>query len=226
MMIWEVIHSKPPLGALHNPDCLSERGQVPLPSTHCCWKLVGVPVHVDFQLWRPSVLVPNKTYLSKQCSFKVDPGRLLVAWPSLYSLGSKKWQRTPNETACLHKSCLQNYCYFWFFWRIQKLLLSNCFQAKFNQISNQPLILNFLLWVILLFYPADCPLPAPLCRFILPIVRENTPGLTSTSEGSSSLSWNWAAQNPILDLMFKQTQVYMLKNNTFIWWWLMVVPYS
>ena len=130
-----------------------------LPSTHCCWKLVGVPLHVDFQLWRPSVLIPNKTYL--QCSFKVDPGRLLVAWPSLYSLGSKNWQRTPNETACLHKSCLQNYCYFWFFWRIQKLLLSNCFQAKFNQISNQPLILNFLLWVILLFYPADCPLPPP-----------------------------------------------------------------
>ena len=119
IMIWEVIHSKPPLGALHNPDCLSERGQVPLPSTHCCWKLVGVPVHVDFQLWRPSVLVPNKTYLSKQCSFKVDPGRLLVAWPSLYSLGSKNWQRTPNETACLHKNCLQNYCCFWFFWRIQ-----------------------------------------------------------------------------------------------------------
>ena len=161
IMTWEVIHSKPPLGALHNPDCLSERGQVPLPSTHCCWKLVGVPVHVDFQLWRPSVLVPNKTYLSKQCSFKVDPGRLLVAWPSLYSLGSKNWQRTPNETACLHKSCLQNYCCFWFFWRIQKELLSNCFQAKFNQISNQPLILNFLLWVILLFYPADCPLPPP-----------------------------------------------------------------
>ena len=229
IMIWGVINSKPLLGALHNPDCMSERGQVPLPSTrqgphlalkkfqqqvgwgarlpstHCCWKLVGVPLHVDFQLWRPSVLVPNKTYLSKQCSFKVDPGRLLVAWPSLYSLGSKNWQRTLNETACLHKSCLQNYCCFWFFWRIQKILLSNCFQAKFNQISNQPLILNFLLWVILLFYPADCPLPlpAPLCRFILPIVRENTPGLTSTSEGSSSLSWNWAAQNPVVDLIIK-----------------------
>ena len=102
------------------------------------------------------------------------------------------------------------YCCFWFFWRIQNFVLSYCLQAKFNQISNQPLILNFLLWVILLFYPADCPLPLPLpapwCRFILPIVRENTPGLTPNSEGSSSLSWDWAAQNPVVDKIFKQTQ--------------------
>ena len=77
---------------------MSERGQVPLPSTrqgphlalkkfqqqvgwgarlpstHCCWKLVGVPLHVDFQLWRPPVLVPNKTRLSLRYSSKVDPG--------------------------------------------------------------------------------------------------------------------------------------------------------